>query len=120
MSIRNTVTMRPRLQAIQQNFRAFADASRAPATSPAASFEVTCAARAMATMPSGRQQQSGTRIDWLGQFGIGVAGGGTPKFVRGGGTYVVCEGGGGGGTVRGLLQLTQMLALSRFEEPQFG
>ena len=54
----------PMPKAIQQNIFAFADASRAPAMSPAASFEFTCAAKMIATMPSGRQQQSVTRIDW--------------------------------------------------------
>jgi hypothetical protein len=33
--------------------------------SPAASFEFTCAANTMATMPSGRQQQRVTKIDWI-------------------------------------------------------
>ena len=49
--------------AIQQNIRAFADASRAPAMSPAASFEFTCAAKMIATIAIGLQQQTVNTID---------------------------------------------------------
>ena len=54
---------RPMAAPIIANIFAFWDASCAPATSPCAHFEFTCAAKMMDTMPRGRQQHSVTTID---------------------------------------------------------
>lgn len=56
------VTMPP-MSATMIHVRALRDAACAPATSPAASFEFTCAENTSATTPNGRQQQSVTAID---------------------------------------------------------
>jgi hypothetical protein len=49
--------MRPHSRANQHHVLAFADDRLAPWISPAWSFAFTCAAKTIATMPNGRQQQ---------------------------------------------------------------
>ena len=110
----------PRRTRCSANIFAFCDASCAPAMSPCASFEFTCAAKMIDTMPRGRQQQSVTTIDCH-EVVRDRAAPGTPTATRRSSTAVAaaCT------AARARReserpQFTQTAALSRLDVPQFG